>query len=94
MLGLDGLPVVDVHGEIVVLYPLFGDAFEFAGDGILSDFDSGHRHQRFSRFELLPLLWSELIGVKCFLVLSTHMINLINEYILTISAISTDWPRL
>ena len=58
MLRLHRLAVVYVHGQIVVLHPLLGNPFELAGNGVFGDFDTGHGHEGFARFELLPLLWS------------------------------------
>lgn len=45
VLGVDGLVVVDVHGQVVVLDPLFRHALKLAGDGVLGDFDARHGHK-------------------------------------------------
>jgi hypothetical protein len=58
MLGLHRLAVVDVHRQVVVLYPLLWDSLQFPSDRIFSDLDTGHRHEGLSCFELLSLLWS------------------------------------
>ena len=75
VLGLHGLGLVDVHGEVVVRHPFLGYSLEFAGDGVLCDFHAGHRHQRLALFELGPLLGGELVGVEGLLALVSHGSN-------------------
>jgi len=57
--GLDQFGSIDVHGQLVVLHPLFRHTLQLASYGIFSYFDSRHGSERLTLFKFFPLLGSK-----------------------------------
>lgn len=81
MSGLDCLVHINIHRQFVILYPLLWHALQLASDWVFSYFDARHRHQWFALFKLHLFISCQHVRIKCLLILSPHIIIIIDMMI-------------